>query len=278
MSKQQRRRLVAGLLLVLSAAIMVGCSQPATVSGAARTPVATPTSGVFTSGSTSQLVMIPENDIFSPYILVMNAGDRVTWVNDDSMAHSVVTAPRAGGGVLDPELFQLVLAPTQQGSITLRQPGLYYYYCAVHAALTPQGRAAAFASVRPYPVAMDGFLYVRGPGLSGLSAATVTFSANNQFTPWVTVLNSGAALTWINQTQQPQDVRSSPGYGAVNPVPISVHLAAGASQSMTFTTPGVYDYYASGSATVDPSWQRPVARPGVAGFPVPAEGIVVVLG
>src|SRR5579862_3444673 len=120
--------------------------------------------------------MIPENDIFSPYMLVMNAGDRVTWVNDDSMVHSVVTVPRAGGGVLDPTPFQLVLAPGQQGGIVLRQPGLYYYYCAVHAALTPQGRAAAFSSVRPYPVAMDGFIYVRGPGLSGVPATTVTLS------------------------------------------------------------------------------------------------------
>jgi plastocyanin len=161
MSRHLWRLSAASLLLVVNTAFVVGCSQPATAGRAAPAPTATPTSAVSTSASTSQVIMIPENDIFSPYILVMNAGDRVTWINDDSVAHSVVTVPRAGGGVLDPAAFQLVLAPGQQGSITLRQPGLYHYFCAVHAGLTPQGRAAAFTSVRPCPVAMDGFLYQR---------------------------------------------------------------------------------------------------------------------
>jgi plastocyanin len=266
------------ILVLFSVTLLANCGQSSTTAGTRRasgtvTPTETPT-GV---EPVNHVVIVPATDLFAPYILVTNAGDSVTWMNDDAVVHTVVTVPRAAGGAIDPEPFQIVLQPGQQSTMTLRSPGVYYYYCGAHATLTSQVRAAAMSGMRPYPLPMDGFIYVRGPGLSGLATATITLSADNQFNPWITVLNRGATVTWANQSGQAQDIVSIPGYGAVNPVAIALHVAAGASVSYRFTTAGIYDYYTTGPANLDPIWQRARARSGVSGYPVPMEGIIVTL-
>jgi plastocyanin len=264
--------------IVLSTLLLANCGNgvPATQVRTGGNPSVKPT--VAAAGPAvmdTEVISVPQTDLFVPYIAVAEAGDTVTWVNNDTMLHTVVTGPT--NGVIDPVQFQLVLPAGQHAEITLRQPGIYYYYCGAHTALNSQGRAAAFSSVRPYPLAMDGILYVRGPGMSGLSSATVTLMQNNALTPWITVLNPGATLTWLNHTGQREDLRTTPGYGGLTPVPLAVTVPSGGSSSYTFTTPGVYDYYATAGATLDPTWLRPTARLGVPGYPVPMEGIVVVL-
>jgi plastocyanin len=278
MRTRLRRATTSIILVLFSVALLASCAQGATATGTPRASRAiTPTAAPKVIEPINHVVFIPETDLFAPYILVINAGDSVTWMNDDTVLHTVVTAPRAAGGTIDPDPFQLVLQPGQQSSMTLRSPGVYYYLCDAHAALTAQGRAAAMPSVRPYPLPMDGFIYVRGPSLSGLPTATITLSADNQFNPWITVVNLGATVTWTNRSGQAQDVASIPGYGAVNPVAITFHVAAGATTSFRFTTPGIYDYYATGPAQLDPLWRRARARSGVSGYPVPMEGIIVTL-
>ena len=278
MCTQQWRAATRIILLLLSVGLLASCGQRATALSSHRasgsvTPTAAPTA----VEPVNHAVIIPQTDLFAPSILVINAGDSVTWMNDDTVLPTVVTAPQAAGGTIDPAPFQLVLQPGQQSTMTLRSPGVYYYYCGAHASLTSQGRAAAMPTVRPYPLPMDGFIYVRGLALSGLSAATITLSADNQFNPWITVVNLGATVTWANDSGQAQDVASIPSYGAVNPKAIAFHVAAGATTSIRFTTPGIYDYYATGPATLDPVWQRARARSGVSGYPVPMEGVIVTL-
>jgi plastocyanin len=275
MSIRTWRSRVGGVALLLGALLLAGCATSAT---AVSAPTATPTSTATPSTSVNHIVTIPNNDIFAPYISVINAGDTVTWVNSDTVLHTVVTTATSGGDTINPIQFQLVLPAGKQAGVLLRSPGLYYYYCGAHAGLTSQGRAAAFTTVRAYPVAMDGFIYVRGPGLSGLSSATINLSSDNQFNPWIVIVNSGASVTWVNQTAQPTSVRSSASYGLVDPVPLDFALAPGASKSMAMSTPGVYDYYSTATARLDPVWARPSAMSGAAGYPVPAEGIIVVLG
>jgi hypothetical protein len=69
-------------------------------------------------------------------------------------------------------------------------------------------------------------------------------------------------------------VRGVPGYGLINPTPLAFQVAPGSSSSTTFGTIGVYDYYATESATLDPVWLRPAALPGAVCYHVPMEGIV----
>jgi plastocyanin len=263
--------------IILTALLLAGCGPGASATPAktgGNTP-ASPTASAVPAVVTTNVISVPQTDLFVPYIAVADAGDTITWVNNDTMLHTVVTGPT--NGVINPVQFQLVLPAGQHAELTLRTPGVYYYYCGAHAALNSQGRAVAFSSVRPYPLAMDGILYVRGPGMSGLSSATVTLTAGNAFTPWITVVNSGAAVAWTNQTGQTEDLRTAPGYGSLSPVQLSFAIPASGSHSYTFTTPGIYDYYTSEGATLDTTWLRPAARPGAPGYPVPMEGIVIVL-
>jgi hypothetical protein len=55
-----------------------------------------------------------------------------------------------------------------------------------------------------------------------------------------------------------------------------VQVAPGSGSSRTFTTVGIYDYYAAERASLDPIWMRPAALQGVASYPTPMEGIVAV--
>jgi plastocyanin len=123
---------------------------------------------------------------------------------------------------------------------------------------------------------MDGFLYVLGPGVSGVAKQPVIMSTEDRFTPWLTLINPGGTVTWTNQTQRPLTVQGTPGYGLVNPTPLTVQVAPGSSSSLIFNTVGIYDYYAAERASLNPIWMRPAALPGAAGYPEPMEGIVAV--
>ena len=260
---------------VLIVMILASCGAGATAGP--RGATSTPTPNGVIGGATTHTIIVPHTDLFAPYILVVNAGDSVTWMNNDTVAHTVVSAPRANAGTIDPTAFQFILQPGAQSTLVLQQPGVYYYYCGIHVLLNSQGRASAMPSMRPYPLPMDGVIYVRGPGLSAAPSAIITLSTTNQFTPWIVVVNRAASITWSNQTDQAQDVRTTPGYGSVNPMPMSIHLAPSGSATLPFPAPGIYDYYAAATAMVDPVWQRVMARPSMAGYPVATEGMVVVL-
>jgi plastocyanin len=278
MSGTLRQLATGGVLLGLGVLLLLAGCRPSTSApqGGGPTSLTATATGVPT-GPANPVVIIPHNDLFAPYILVMNAGDHVSWINDDIAPHTIVTTPTSEGGVINPTQFEFLVTPGKEASLTLSTPGLYYYYCGLHAALNRQQRAVAFPSMRPYPLAMDGFLYVRGPGISGATTATVMALPDSTFTPWITIVSTGGSVTWVNQTAQRLTVQGVPGYGLLNPAPIALQLAPGGRQAITFTSAGIYDYYATERAKLDPVWRRPTALPDTAGYPVPMEGIVVVL-
>ena len=87
-----------------------------------------------------QMVIVPEEDRFTPFGLTIRAGDSVQWINQDTDDHSVVsddafnTAGHQG--------FNMVLPGTdstggQFGTLTLRfnHPGTFLYFCRFHAHL-----------------------------------------------------------------------------------------------------------------------------------------------
>jgi len=61
---------------------------------------------------------------FSLPALTVKAGQKVTWTNQDSIAHTIT----ADQGQWDSGS----IAPGQSFSVTLTQPGQYGYHCAVH--------------------------------------------------------------------------------------------------------------------------------------------------
>jgi plastocyanin len=265
-----------GILIVFSVLLISGCGTASVSGNQAQSQRSTATASTYSSGSTNYTIIIPNNDMFAPYIAQLNVGDTVTWVNEDTVLHTIVTSPTVQGDAVNPAQFQYVLGAGKSASLTLRQPGLYYYYCDAHATLGTDGPAAARTGVRAYPLPMDGFLYVLGQGISASANQTVNMLAGNRLVPWLTIINPGGVVHWMNQSQQTITLHGVPGYGLLNPTPLDLRVAPGSSASITFQTLGIYDYYSVENAKVVPVWLRPEALPGVAGYPVPMEGIVAV--
>ena len=266
-----------GAFIVLGSLLISGCGAASVSSSHAQAPQSsTAISTIYAGGAANHTIIIPNNDMFAPYIAQLNVGDTVTWVNEDTVLHTILTSPTMQGDAVNPTQFQFVLGPGKSASLTLRQPGLYYYYCDAHATLVAGGPAAARTGVRAFPVPMDGFLYVLGQGISASANQTVNMSSDNRFAPWLTIINPGGVVRWTNQSQRAITLHGVPGYGLLNPTSLDLRVAPGSSAAITFQTVGIYDYYSVESAKVVPVWLRPEALPGVAGYPVPMEGIVAV--
>jgi plastocyanin len=85
-------------------------------------------------------VLVPEADRFTPAGLTIHAGDTVQWVNRDTDNHTVVsddaftTADHAG---TDVHLVGTDDNGGQPGTVqlTFSQPGMFFYYCRLHARL-----------------------------------------------------------------------------------------------------------------------------------------------
>src|SRR5574337_39288 len=110
------------------------------------------------SASKTVSVVIPGTDRFSPFALTINQGDTVRWVNNDTDEHVVVTVPDA------PETFSL---PVQGGgksaTHTFQIPGVYYYYCSIHARYDDKaGQVAALKMASDPTMPMAGVIYVKG--------------------------------------------------------------------------------------------------------------------
>ena len=113
-SNQLPRRLLAA---ALAAALMVllPLAAPALAGGSCHAPA--------TDGSGTTVVM--RELCFTPTVLRVEPGQKVTFVNQDGIQHPVVGM----GGLW--ALPQPILAGTQ-GTVSFDRPGLYPYYCHIH--------------------------------------------------------------------------------------------------------------------------------------------------
>jgi len=70
------------------------------------------------------------NECYIPFDVSISVGDKVTWSNDDSAAHTVTSGTPADGpdGTFDSSLFMA----GNVFSITFNEAGDYPYYCMVH--------------------------------------------------------------------------------------------------------------------------------------------------
>src|SRR5438876_8064287 len=81
-------------------------------------------SGGSTAGLPSTAtITIPKADRFEPFLLEIAAGGTVTFTNQDTDAHTVVSMPT------DPVDFKLLVEPGKSAKVTFSQPGIYGYYC-----------------------------------------------------------------------------------------------------------------------------------------------------
>jgi len=95
---------------------------------------------------------------FIPWSLVVPAGTKVMWTNHDSTPHAVVSAY----GYATSDISTFVLKNTDgTGASDFAEPGVYYYYCPVHAGWNAQkAQVQPFKSYSAFPIVMDGLIVV----------------------------------------------------------------------------------------------------------------------
>jgi plastocyanin len=220
-------------------------------------------------------VVIP-GDFFTPAAMVINAGDSVTWVNKDTDMHMPVTAPGA------PEAFALEVYPGESVTHKFTRPGVYVYYCQDHATFDPQlHRVVAEKGSYAFPIAMEGIIVVKGPGLTGGPSASINIS-EGVFSPDIAVVQAGWKVTWTNADTDEHDVTWAPvgtgnlGRATSADAPLLV-LPVGTSRTATFARPGVYFYYCECHTVYDARLELSAAVEGARAFPVSMEGYVIVL-
>jgi plastocyanin len=69
-----------------------------------------------------------DNLVFSPTAITAKAGDTITWINKDIVAH---TATVRGG-------FDVVIEANASASLVLKNSGIVEYYCRFHPNMTGQ--------------------------------------------------------------------------------------------------------------------------------------------
>ena len=69
------------------------------------------------------------NECFFPFLIEIIPGDAVSWINNDSVNHTVVSGtPSNPSGTFNSEEF----SPGNTFVFTFNTPGIYSYYCSIH--------------------------------------------------------------------------------------------------------------------------------------------------
>lgn len=111
--------------LLMLAFLSAGCSS--TAPSAPAQPSAAPAPAPSGSGAAVTI----QNFAFSPATLTVKPGTTVTWTNQDSASHTVVSADGA------PAAFQSgTLATGSTYQFTFATAGTYPYHCSIHPSMT----------------------------------------------------------------------------------------------------------------------------------------------
>ncbi|MBA3823650.1 MAG: hypothetical protein H0X24_07075 [Ktedonobacterales bacterium] len=123
------------------------------------------------------------------------------------------------------------------------------------------------------------------PTATPAPTAGITIDAGTKlFTPFVTVIDANTTLTITNSDTDAHNLKSVPVADPseatfVNPSgTINQSIAGGATKTLSFTKPGLYDIYDDTQATIDTTFHRVAANKNAAGFPYAAEAVIWVKG
>src|SRR5512147_2001448 len=107
-----------------------------------------PVSAALADRPSTHVVTVPEEDRFDPFVMTIKAGEQVTWVNNDTDDHTIVsddfftTSNNKGVNTLLPGTDSNGGNP---GKVTLRfrKAGVFVYYCRFHSHLDDAHQPAA---------------------------------------------------------------------------------------------------------------------------------------
>jgi plastocyanin len=241
------------------------------------------------------VTIVQDQELFEPFILVVSPTTTVTWQNNDTVTHTIVTTPDQTP-FLNLHAFSLTVAAGQRAEFKLVQPGLYHYYDPSMATWnTADARVAAKKGVPNYPLAMDGMIWVKG-AISNLPSATTNRipPKHDDFVSEFLAITPGS-VSWHNFDTDPHFVALVPGWSAttdppqalaeINPTDIGVNRIAGTDDvpggdtiTVIFSKPGLYYYYCVNHAHIDAATRRAEAFKGASEYPIPMEGFILVSG
>jgi len=235
------------------------------------------------------LVTIPQGqEVFSPFILTVQPNTFVTWQNNDSVSHMVMTTWDQSN-FLNPQAFALHAAAGQKVSFTFTRPGLYDYFDTSRAIWDKtEDRVRAKKSGPNYPLSMEGIVWVQGQ-ISGLpsSATNAIPRGKDDFTTDFLAITQGGAVSWQNNDTDTHYIDMVYGWSRpINPVDLGPNKIKGTddappnggSLTIHFTKLGLYYYYCSAHADVNLQWHRAAAHQDASEAPIPMEGFVLVMG
>jgi plastocyanin len=254
--------------------------HPLSTSSHDRTP--TKTSSALTT------IAIPKaQDLFVPFLLVVPLHTTVTWHNADLVAHEVTTTAQQSH-FLNPQGFSFHVPAGGQVQFTFSRAGLYHYYDPTMSSWNATfSRVAAYRGTLPFPLAMDGVIWVQGP-ISGLPTAVINPipAGHDMFANEFLAIGHPGGITWHNFDEDPHFVGLVAGWSTpINPVDIGLHRIAGTNDvpggetvTVLLDTPGLYYYYCRNHDRVDPHTHRAQALPKASEYPLAMEGFILVVG
>jgi plastocyanin len=233
------------------------------------------------------VTMLPAQDLFTPFILVIQPHTTVTWDNQDTTAHRIVTTPDHQS-FLNPQSFSLQAPAGSHAMFTFSQPGVYHYYEPVLDNWnTHFSRVAAKKDKASPLLAMDGVIWVQG-ALKTLPLATLNQIpvAHDQFALEFIAIRAPGTISWHNFDEDPHFVGLAPHWSApINPEDIGIYRMAGTvdvpggqTVTVSFNTPGLYYYYCRNHDRIDGTTHRAEALMKATEYPLPMEGFVLVAG
>jgi plastocyanin len=120
-------------VLLLGTLTVVGCgsssSQPPSDGGANTQP----------QGNT----VVMKNTSFQPQEITISTGGELTWINQDSVNHTIVGDNTGPGG----DFQSGVLQPGEEFSFVFDQPGTFTYHCSIH----PNMKGTVIVTGQPTP-------------------------------------------------------------------------------------------------------------------------------
>ncbi|HEY3365557.1 MAG TPA: plastocyanin/azurin family copper-binding protein [Symbiobacteriaceae bacterium] len=130
-----RKWILSGLVTVLLL-LTAGCSKPA-VQEVKLVRVETPVVAPMPTAAPGEVIWELKGIKFSPALLEVTAGTKITWYNSDPMDHQITEGDFTKQGTYKPLFESPLLGIGKTYSFTFDKPGTYSIYCEVkgHAAL-----------------------------------------------------------------------------------------------------------------------------------------------
>jgi plastocyanin len=243
--------------------------------------------GTSSAAAVPPVVTIPKGQgVFSPYILPVEPRTRITWHNQDTVAHMIMSTPDHTS-YLNPSAIALTVPAGGSVSTTLTQPGIYDYFDTTMAQWNGDDhRVSANAGTPAYPLAMEGVIWVQGK-IGGLpSSVTNLIPGKDLFATDFLAIPSGGSVYFYDGDTDPHTVTEVPGWPApVNPASFTALSLNGTdaappngeTHQLTLDTPGLYYYHCAHHSDVETHWHRVTPKKESSEFPIPMEGFILVV-